>query len=138
MFSIPVRIYYEDTDAGGVVYYANYLKFFERCRSEWARALGCEQSTLLHDEGVVFVVRSVTLDYLAPARLDDLLDISLSVENIGRARIDLTQSASRNGKPIVTGRVSIVAVRVTGEGGNARIIVAPIPHRMREKLESRP
>ncbi|MDR3158218.1 MAG: tol-pal system-associated acyl-CoA thioesterase [Zoogloeaceae bacterium] len=136
MFSIPVRVYYEDTDAGGVVYYANYLKFFERCRTEWARVLGCDQAALLREEGVVFVVRSVMVDYLAPARLDDLLTVGLSVEKIGRARIDLLQSASRGDTPIVTGRVSIVTTRVTGEGENARISATPIPDGLRQKLES--
>lgn len=135
MFSIPARVYYEDTDAGGVVYYANYLKFFERCRTEWVRSLGCDQAALLRDEGIVFVVRGVTLDYLAPARLDDLLSIGLRVEKIGRARIDLLQSASRNDTPLVTGRVSIVCVRVTGEGANARMSATPIPHDLRQKLE---
>jgi acyl-CoA thioester hydrolase len=70
-FTIPVRIYYEDTDAGGVVYYANYLKFLERCRTEWLRAIGHDQADLLRDPGIAFVVRSVSLEYLKPARLDD-------------------------------------------------------------------
>jgi acyl-CoA thioester hydrolase len=137
-FSIPVRVYYEDTDAGGVVYYANYLKFFERCRTEWARSLGCDQATLLRDEGIVFVVRSVAVDYLAPARLDDLLDVRLAPEKIGRARFDLLQSASRNDTLLVTGRVSIVTVRVTGEGETARMSATPIPPVLRQKLEPRP
>jgi acyl-CoA thioester hydrolase len=138
MFSIPVRIYYEDTDAGGVVYYANYLKFFERCRTEWVRSLDCDQAALLRDEGIVFVVRNVTAEYLAPARLDDLLEVGLTVEKLGRARIELLQSVSRNGKPLVTGRVSIVSARVTGEGAEARMSAAPIPSSLRQKLESCP
>ncbi|MDR0736547.1 MAG: tol-pal system-associated acyl-CoA thioesterase [Zoogloeaceae bacterium] len=138
MFSIPIRIYYEDTDAGGVVYYANYLKFFERCRTEWARSLGCDQASLLRDEGIVFVVRSVMLDYLAPGRLDDLLVASLALEKIGRARIDLLQSVSRNDTPLVTGRVSIVTVRTTGEGEAARMSATPIPDSLRQKLETCP
>jgi acyl-CoA thioester hydrolase len=138
MFSIPVRMYYEDTDAGGVVYYASYLKFFERCRTEWVRSLGCDQAALLRDEGIVFVVRNVAVDYLAPGRLDDLLRIGLAVEKIGRARIDLLQSAFRGDTPLVTGRVSIVTVCVTGEGADARISAVPIPDSLRQKLESRP
>jgi acyl-CoA thioester hydrolase len=137
MFSIPVRIYYEDTDAGGVVYYANYLKFFERCRTEWARALGCDQATLLREEGIVFVVRGVTVDYLAPARLDDLLTVSLTLEKIGRARIDLIQSVSRGDTQLVTGRVAIVTVQVTGEGAEARMHATPVPASLRQKLETR-
>ncbi len=70
-FTFPVRIYYEDTDSGGVVYYANYLKFMERARTEWLRALGFEQDQLLEQEGVIFAVRSVTVDYNAPARFND-------------------------------------------------------------------
>jgi acyl-CoA thioester hydrolase len=75
---VPVRVYYEDTDAGGVIYYANYLKFLERCRTEWLRAIGHDQADLLRDPGIAFVVRSVSLEYLKPARLDD--------ELIGRPR----------------------------------------------------
>jgi biopolymer transport protein TolQ len=91
-FTIPVRIYYEDTDAGGVVYYANYLKFFERCRSEWLRAIGHQQAELLRDPGIAFVVRSVSIDYLKPARLDDQLVVGLEVEKI-RPRTDLLSPA---------------------------------------------
>ena len=78
-FTITVRIYYEDTDAGGVVYYANYLKFLERCRSEWLRSIGHDQTDLLRDPGIAFVVRSINLEFLKPARLDDLLTVSLEV-----------------------------------------------------------
>ena len=70
-FTWPVRVYYEDTDAAGVVYYANYLKFFERARSEWLRGLGFEQTALAHEHGVVFVVRSLAIEYLLPARFND-------------------------------------------------------------------
>ena len=72
VFSIPVRIYFEDTDAGGVVYYANYLKYLERCRSDWLRAIGHDQADLLRDPGIAFVVRSIRLEYLKPARLDEV------------------------------------------------------------------
>ncbi len=78
-FSLSVRVYYEDTDAGGVVYYANYLKFCERTRTEWLRALGVAQHALLDEQGVGFVVRSVQADYLAPARLDDALEVSARI-----------------------------------------------------------
>ncbi|HRC61225.1 MAG TPA: YbgC/FadM family acyl-CoA thioesterase, partial [Candidatus Propionivibrio aalborgensis] len=86
-FTITVRIYYEDTDAGGVVYYANYLKFLERCRSEWLRSIGHDQTDLLRDPGIAFVVRSINLEFLKPARLDDLLTVSLEVEKITRSQI---------------------------------------------------
>ena len=74
-FAIPVRVYYEDTDAGGVVYYANYLKFFERCRTEWMRRAGHDQSALASEAGIGFVARKASCEYLKPARLDDALSV---------------------------------------------------------------
>jgi acyl-CoA thioester hydrolase len=78
-FIWPVRVYYEDTDAGGVVFYANYLKFFERARTEMLRAMGFEQDELTVNEGIIFVVRSVQVDYLNPARFNELLEVSAEV-----------------------------------------------------------
>ncbi|MCL2830676.1 MAG: tol-pal system-associated acyl-CoA thioesterase [Betaproteobacteria bacterium] len=86
-FHLPVRVYYDDTDAGGVIYYANYLRFFERCRAEWMREIGFDQATLLHEHGIAFVVRAVSVEYLAPGRLDDLLEIGLEIEKVGRTQI---------------------------------------------------
>ncbi len=91
-FVWPVRVYYEDTDSGGVVYYANYLKFMERARTEWLRAMGYEQFGLARDERLVFAVRRVEVDYLRPARLDDLLQVSVHVLRCGHASIDLAQT----------------------------------------------
>jgi acyl-CoA thioester hydrolase len=90
-FVWPVRVYWEDTDAGGVVYYANYLKFMERARSEWLRALGVEQDALRDEAGVVFVVRRVEIDYLAPARFNDQLEVSVSLYESGRASLSVRQ-----------------------------------------------
>ena len=81
-----LRIYWEDTDAGGVVFYANYLKFMERARTEWLRGLGFEQETMRRDEGLMFVVSDTALRYLAPARLDDWLRVSVVPAEVGRAR----------------------------------------------------
>jgi acyl-CoA thioester hydrolase len=92
-FAWPVRVYYEDTDAGGIVFYANYLKFFERARTEWLRARGVDQARLGDETGVIFIVRGATLDYHAPARLDDLLAITCRVERLGRASLDFEQQA---------------------------------------------
>ena len=78
-FIWPVRVYYEDTDAGGVVYYANYLRFFERARTEMLRAMGYEQDELIVNEGIIFAVRSVQADYLNPARFNELLEVSAEV-----------------------------------------------------------
>ena len=78
-FRWPVRVYYEDTDTGGVVYYANYLKFFERARTEWLRSAGISQQLMTEQENVMFVVKSASIDYHAPAKLDDALEVSVSI-----------------------------------------------------------
>src|SRR5476649_883274 len=86
-FIWTVRVYYEDTDAGGIVYYANYLKFFERARTEWLRAIDVGQHDLLREHDAMFVVKQVSADYHAPARLDDVLKLTLRIEKLGRASI---------------------------------------------------
>ena len=86
-FSMPLRVYYEDTDAGGVVYYANYLAFMERARTEWLRSLGYENQQLLDEQVVVFAVRRAAVDYISPARLDDLLEVVVSLSRIKRASL---------------------------------------------------
>ena len=93
VFHWPVRIYYEDTDAGGIVFYANYLKFFERARTEWLRASGVNQQVLAENDGAIFVVKNANIDYHAPAKLDDVLDLTLSIEKLGRASVQFTQQA---------------------------------------------
>ena len=93
VFTWTVRVYYEDTDAGGIVFYANYLKFFERARTEWLRAVGVSQQELARDEGAIFVVRSAAVDYHAPARLDDVLKLTLNIEKLGRASVSFVQQA---------------------------------------------
>lgn len=95
LFEWPVRVYYEDTDAGGVVYYANYLKYLERARTEWLRSLGFEQDALMRDAGIVFAVRRVEIDYLLPARFDDSLLVELEIEEIGRASLTFGQRVVR-------------------------------------------
>lgn len=93
VFSWPVRVYYEDTDAGGIVFYANYLKFFERARTEWLRAAAVGQQALRDEEGAIFVVKGASIDYHAPARLDDALNLTLSIEKLGRASVQFLQQA---------------------------------------------
>jgi acyl-CoA thioester hydrolase len=95
VFDWTVRIYYEDTDAGGIVFYANYLKFFERARTEWLRAAGIGQQQLLDQEGVAFVVKNANIDYAAPARLDDEIRIATTIEKLGRATVQFLQQAWR-------------------------------------------
>lgn len=109
-FSWRVRVYYEDTDAGGVVFYANYLKFFERARSEWLRAAGIGQQLLMQTDGVMFVVKSTVLDYHAPAQLDDELDLTVVVEKQGRASVQFTQQAWRGAQLLTTGRIKVACV----------------------------
>lgn len=92
-FEFPVRVYWEDTDAGGIVFYANYLKFFERARTEWLRSLGFSQQRLRQEHGGMFVVTQAQLQYLRPARLDDELWISASVREKGRAALTIEQQA---------------------------------------------
>jgi acyl-CoA thioester hydrolase len=95
MFVWPVRVYYEDTDSGGVVYYANYLKFMERARSEWLRSLGVEQDDLLARERIVFAVRAVQVDYLRSARFNDVLWVTAEIAERGRASLSFSQRVMR-------------------------------------------
>lgn len=111
-FCWPVRVYYEDTDSGGVVYYANYLKFMERARTEWLRALGYEQDVLLQEHSVVFAVRAVQVDYLQPARFNDALTVTVHIAEVGGASIKLEQLISRatTSEVLCQGVVKIVCV----------------------------
>jgi acyl-CoA thioester hydrolase len=109
-FSWPVRVYYEDTDLGGVVYYANYLKFLERARTEWLRARGFEQNTLAAVHGVMFIVRSIALDYRKPARFNDELDVTVEPREIGASRIALHQLVRREKEDLVAAKVEIACV----------------------------
>ena len=110
VFSWPVRVYYEDTDLGGVVYYANYLKFLERARTEWLRALGFEQTELAAVHAVVFVVRSITLEYLKPARFNDELEVTVELRGTGASRIELQQQVRRGADDLAAARVEIACV----------------------------
>lgn len=96
-FTWTLRVYYEDTDTGGVVFYANYLKFFERARTEWLRAAGIGQQGLSERQSRMFVVKSTTVDYHAPAKLDDELKLTVVVEKLGRASVQFFQEAWRVG-----------------------------------------
>jgi acyl-CoA thioester hydrolase len=100
-FSWPARVYWEDTDGGGVVYYANYLKFLERARTEWLRSHGFSQTGLVKDPGVIFVVASLAVDYKRPARLDDSLDITCDVELDGNVCMQFAQAIRRGGEVLV-------------------------------------
>ena len=109
-FRFPIRVYYEDTDAGGVVYYANYLKFFERARTEWLRALGVEQHALARETDCIFIVRGIETQYRRPASLDDLLTVRSRVSRLGKASIDFLQFCERGDELLATGKVQVGCV----------------------------
>ncbi len=111
-FAWPVRVYYEDTDAGGVVYYANYLKFTERARTEWLRNHGFEQTDLAQVYGVVFVVRAFAIEYLRPARFNDALQVTVELIKVGAGQIDLVQRVMRGHEELATAQVKVVCVRL--------------------------
>lgn len=110
IFLWPVRIYYEDTDSGGVVYYANYLRFMERARTEWLRSLGFEQDALIRDAAIIFAVRSVEVDYLRPARFNEALTVSAEVVESGGASITFRQEVRRGDEVLCRGKVKIASL----------------------------
>lgn len=130
VFSIPIRVYYEDTDAGNVVYYANYLKFMERARTEWLRALGFEQDELLRRDGVLFAVRSARLEFLKPARFNDLLQATVQVNQRGKASITFAQEIRRDALALCEGEVKVACLDV------ATFAPRPIPEGMGSKIDS--
>ena len=109
-FSWPTRIYWEDTDAGGVVYHARYVAFMERARTEWMRAMGYGQEAMRSGDGQVFVVRAMTLDFLKPAKLDDALQTTVELLQCRRASLVIRQAVLRDGQPLVTAQVRLAAV----------------------------
>ncbi|MDP1952534.1 MAG: tol-pal system-associated acyl-CoA thioesterase [Betaproteobacteria bacterium] len=128
LFAWPVRVYYEDTDAGGVVYYANYLKFFERARTEWLRSFGLNQDKLAREEGLIFVVRRALLDFVRPARLDDLLEITVEPLKLAHVYVDLAQEA-RCGAQVVA-RVQIRVACLAQRSFKP----VPLPQSLRESI----
>ena len=106
-FKWPIRVYWEDTDAGGIVFYANYLKFFERARTEWLRSFGIEQQRLKETTGGMFVVAETTLRYLRPARLDDELIVTARMQVSGRASMTILQQALLKNSVLCEGRIRI-------------------------------
>jgi acyl-CoA thioester hydrolase len=133
-----VRVYYEDTDAGGIVYYANYLRFFERARTEWLRALGVEQGRLRATDGIGFVVRDCAMQYLHPARLDDEIDVTVGIEaidrDVRRASMRFVQRATRvfDATTLVSGTVRVACVL------HASGRPAPIPDWLLDRMRTLP
>jgi acyl-CoA thioester hydrolase len=116
----PIRVYYEDTDLAGVVYYANYLKFFERARTEWLRNMGIENLRLLKDEGLAFVVTECSVKYLQAAKMDDVLVATVENYTSTKARASIEQKILRNNETICTAKVAIACINV-GTGKPARL-----------------
>ena len=133
VFTWPVRVYYEDTDAGGIVYYANYLKFFERARTEWLRSLGISQQAMLADDGAAFVVRNVNVDYVSAARLDDELTITLRIDKLGPASVRIAQQALRG--DVLLASCSVKVGCVDAASMRARAVPDGAAARMRAGLD---
>lgn len=109
-FRLPIRIYWEDTDAAGIVFYANYLKFFERARTEWLRSFGLEQERVRAERGIAFVVTDTTLRYFVPARLDDMIEVTVQVERLGQASLVVAQQARRDDRVLAKGTIRVGCV----------------------------
>ncbi len=112
---LALRVYYEDTDLAGIVYYANYLKFIERARSDWVRVLGIDQRQLKAEAGLVFAVRRLVADYLKPALFDDMLEVETRLSALGGARIELLQQVMRDGQVLFTADVTLVCLDAGGK-----------------------
>ena len=133
MSNLTVRVYYEDTDAGGVVYYANYLKYVERARTEYLRELGFEQINLLDNYGMVFIVKSVEANYLSPAFLDDLIEVETVIEKVNHASLIFTQKIVNIDKSTVLFNAIVKVVSVC----NNNLKPCALPQEILEKLNGR-
>ena len=111
-FNWPVRVYYEDTDAAGLVYYANYLKYLERARTEFLRSLGYEQDALTHEHGVVFVVRKLVIDYLVAARFNEMLSATVQIGRVRRVSLDFLQTVTRADEICCTAEVQVACLNL--------------------------
>lgn len=133
--TLPLRVYYEDTDLAGIVYYVNYLKFIERGRSEWLRALGFDQAAMKDEGKGVFAVRRVVADYLAPARFDDLLDVTTTYASHKAARLVLHQTVLRGTKLLFQAEVTLVCLADTGR---PQALPAPLLQKICQKPPNKP
>jgi len=120
---LAIRVYYEDTDLAGIVYYANYLKFLERGRTEALRALDVDQTRLKRESGLVFVVTRLEIDYLAPARFDDLIEVTTAALELRRASVEMAQEVLRAGDPLCRARVGVACMDA---GGRPRRLPEPV------------
>jgi acyl-CoA thioester hydrolase len=129
-FDFPQRVYFEDTDAGGVVYHAQYIKFLERARTEWLRYLGFTNSELERKHKMIFVVSEIAVEFVKPARLDDALNVSVGIENLGRVRITFHQEIRRGEDILVKARVSVATLAVES------FKPIEIPTELKKKMEA--
>ncbi|WP_204113372.1 tol-pal system-associated acyl-CoA thioesterase [Shimia biformata] len=119
IYTHPIRVYYEDTDMAGIVYYANYLRYIERGRSEWVREIGMDQKRMKSEDGIVFAVRRVECDYLSPARLDDELVVETEVRSVSGVRMVMDQSVKRGEEILFQAVVTVICM--TTEGAPVRL-----------------
>jgi acyl-CoA thioester hydrolase len=129
-FDFPLRVYFEDTDAGGVVYHAQYVKFLERARTEWLRYLGFTNSELERKYKMLWVVSEIAVEFVKPAKLDDSVNISVSIENLGRVRCTFFQEIRRGEELLVKARVLVATVSADG------FRPIEIPAELRKKMEA--
>lgn len=129
-FIYPVRVYYQDTDTGGVVYHGSYLNFMERARYEWLRDLGFTVDTMIRSHKMIFLIRSLSIEYFKPAVLDDLLEIAVEVVEMGRSRITLQQQIVREQSTLASATVHAVCV------GSDTLKPISIPVPLRQKIEN--
>jgi acyl-CoA thioester hydrolase len=130
VYSFPVRVYFENTDAGGVVYHSEYLKFLERARTEWLRHLGFDHQALARNHRIVFVVTALAIDFTKPARLDDSVAVSVHLESLGKVRCVFAQEIRREDEVLVKAKVTVACV--TGENFKP----TEIPEALRRKMEA--
>ena len=128
-FRHTLRVYWEDTDAGGVVYYANFLKFFERARTEWLRNCGLNQDKLAQEEGLIFVVRRAALDFVRPARLDDMLEVTVEPRKIARVYVDLAQEARCGAQVLARAEIRVACLN------HGSLKPVAIPKSLRESIQ---
>ncbi len=131
-FTWTIRVYYEDTDTCGIVYYANYLKFFERARTEWLRSVGFEQQEMAEERGLRFVISRLECEFKLPARLDDLIELDVRVTRLGSASMVFEQSATRDGAVLATARVRVGCIQ------SDTFAPAPLPPELRGAVERLP
>jgi acyl-CoA thioester hydrolase len=130
VYSFPVRVYFENTDAGGVVYHAEYLRFLERARTEWLRHLGFDHQALARTHRIVFVVSAITADFVKPARLDDMVAVSVKLETLGKVRCVFDQEVRREDEVLVKARVTVACLMAES------FKPVEIPEPLRRKMEA--